>query len=111
MLNDRNIEVVTAVNGEDAVEKFLASKPGEYDCIFMDVMMPVMNGYEATKNIRAMEQRADAKTIPIIAMTANAFSEDIKEALESGMTTHVSKPVNDEKIDEALIRYVLKKSE
>lgn len=111
MFKDRGIEVVTAVNGEDAVEKLLASKPGEFDCIFMDVMMPVMNGYEATRVIRSMAERPDAKTIPIIAMTANAFAEDVKESLESGMTAHVSKPVNDEKIDEVLIRYVLSKPE
>jgi len=81
-----------AENGQVAVDKFAASQPGEYDMIFMDVQMPVMNGYEATRAIRACSH-PEAKTVPIIAMTANAFADDVREALESGMDAHVSKPI------------------
>ena len=80
-------------NGKLAVEHFEKALPGTFDAIFMDIQMPVMNGYEATKAIRALE-REDAKTIPIIAMTANAFAEDVKDAINAGMNAHVSKPVD-----------------
>ncbi len=80
-------------NGKMALERFKEAAPGEFDAILMDVQMPVMNGYEATKAIRAME-REDAGKIPIIAMTANAFAEDEKEALEAGMNVHVAKPID-----------------
>ena len=79
-------------NGEKVVEAFEKSQPGEYDMILMDIQMPVMNGYEATKAIRNSKHPM-AKTIPIIAMTANAFSEDIQQSLSAGMNAHVSKPV------------------
>lgn len=79
-------------NGEKVVEAFEKSQPGEYDMILMDIQMPVMNGYEATKAIRN-SKRPMAKTIPIIAMTANAFSEDIQQSFSAGMNAHVSKPV------------------
>lgn len=82
-----------AENGKVALEKFQQSEPGQYDLILMDVQMPVMNGYEAVREIRACGHPL-AKTIPIIAMTANAFAEDIKNALDAGMDAHVSKPVN-----------------
>ena len=82
-----------ANNGKEALEKFEQSPPGFYDVILMDVQMPVMNGYEATKAIRNC-YHPQAKTIPIIAMTANAFSEDVKEALNSGMNKHVAKPID-----------------
>ena len=72
---------------------FGKSGPGEFDVILMDIMMPVMNGYEAAKTIRSMD-REDAKTIPIIAMTANAFTEDRIRAKEAGMDEHISKPVD-----------------
>lgn len=80
-------------NGKLAVERFAAAKEGEFDAILMDVQMPVMNGYEATKKIRALE-RSDARTIPVIAMTANAFAEDEKEALSAEMDIHLAKPVD-----------------
>ncbi len=80
-------------NGELVVERFANAQPGEFDAILMDVQMPVMNGYEATRRIRALE-REDAASIPIVAMTANAFAEDVKEALNAGMNAHVSKPVD-----------------
>ena len=79
-------------NGEKVVEAFEKSQPGEYDMILMDIQMPVMNGYEATKAIRNSKHPM-AKTIPIIAMTANAFSEDIQKSFSAGMNAHVSKPV------------------
>ena len=80
-------------DGQEAVELFRNSEPGEFDVILMDIMMPVMNGYEATKMIRSLD-REDAKTIPIIAMTANAFTEDRLRAKEAGMDDHVAKPVD-----------------
>ena len=89
-------------NGKLAVERFEAAAEGTFDAILMDVQMPVMNGYDATRAIRALK-REDAKEIPIIAMTANAFAEDEKEALAAGMNIHLAKP-----IDIALLRKVIK---
>ena len=86
-------EVETAENGKIAVEKVEASPKGSYDLIFMDIQMPVMNGYEATEAIRRSSHE-QAKTIPIIAMTANAFSEDMQHSLAAGMNAHISKPVD-----------------
>ena len=82
----------TAENGQQAVEKFEASKPGEYDIILMDVQMPILNGYEATRAIRA-GGHPSAQSVAIIAMTANAFVDDIRNALDSGMDAHIAKPV------------------
>ena len=82
-----------AWNGQEAVERFKKSEPGEFDAILMDIMMPVMNGYEAAKTIRSMD-RKDAKAIPIIAMTANAFTEDRIRAKEAGMDEHIAKPID-----------------
>ena len=79
------------------MDKFNASKPGQYDMIFMDVQMPVMNGYEATRAIRA-SKHPSAKSIPIIAMTANAFDDDVRQALDSGMNAHLAKPIDMEKL-------------
>ena len=93
MLQNEGADVVKAWNGREAVEIFRKSEPGEFDVILMDIMMPVMNGYEATKMIRSLE-REDAKTIPIIAMTANAFTEDRLKAKEAGMDEHIAKPVD-----------------
>lgn len=98
LLSDRGMELEWAENGKICLEKFEGSDPGYYDAIFMDVRMPVMNGYEATQAIRALK-RLDAQEIPIIAMTADAFSEDIQHCLESGMNAHTAKPIN---IDEVL---------
>ena len=85
--------VTKAWNGQEAVEIFRKSRPGEFDVILMDIMMPVMNGYEAAKMIRSLD-REDAKVIPIIAMTANAFTEDRIRAKEAGMDEHIAKPVD-----------------
>ena len=82
-----------AENGQLVLERFSRSLPGEFDAILMDVQMPVMNGYDATRAIRALD-REDAKNILIAAMTANAFAEDEKEALDAGMDVHLSKPVD-----------------
>ena len=87
------LPIFKAWNGQEAVELFRKSEPGEFDVILMDIMMPVMNGYEATKMIRSLD-REDAKTIPIIAMTANAFAEDRIRVKEAGMNEHVAKPVD-----------------
>lgn len=96
-----------AVNGKEALDIFTSSKSGEYDIILMDVQMPVMNGYEATKAIRS-SGHPDAETIPIVAMTANAFAEDVKAALDSGMNAHVSKPVDIDKIIAVLKEFTKK---
>ena len=93
MLQNVGAEVTKAWNEQEAVELFRKSKPGEFDVILMDIMMPVMNGYEATKKIRSLD-REDAKVIPIIAMTANAFTEDRLRAKKAGMDEHIAKPVD-----------------
>ena len=92
-------------DGQEAVELFRNSEPGEFDVILMDIMMPVMNGYEATKMIRSLD-REDAKKIPIIAMTANAFTEDRIRAKEAGMNEHVAKPVDMELLIKVIHRLV-----
>ena len=91
VLQNEGAEVSRAWNGEETVELFRKSESGEFDAILMDIMMPVMNGYEATKMIRSLD-REDAKVIPIIAMTANAFTEDRLRAKEAGMNEHIAKP-------------------
>ena len=93
VLQNEGAEVTKAWNGQETVERFRNSEPGEFDAILMDIMMPVMNGYEAAKMIRSLD-REDAKTIPVIAMTANAFTEDRRRAKEAGMDEHISKPVD-----------------
>ena len=92
-IQNEGAEVTKAWNGQEAVEIFEKSRSGEFDVILMDIMMPVMNGYEATKMIRSLD-RADAKEVPIIAMTANAFAEDRIRVKEAGMNEHVAKPVD-----------------
>ena len=92
VLSMREMEVEHAENGRIAVEKFAASEPGYYDAILMDMRMPEMDGLEATRRIRAMT-RSDAKSIPIIALTANAFDEDVQHSMQAGLNAHLSKPV------------------
>ena len=107
MLQNEGADVEKAWNGQEAVELFKKSEPGEFDVILMDIMMPVMNGYEAAKMIRSLE-REDAKKVPIIAMTANAFTEDRIRAKEAGMDEHVAKPVDVElliKVIRKLVKY------
>ena len=105
VLNVEEAFIIKAVNGEEAVRIFADSRPGEIDAILMDVMMPVMDGLEATRRIRAMK-RPDARTIPIIAMTANAFAEDRQLAFAAGMDMHIAKPLEGSEMVETLERLV-----
>lgn len=93
ILKEAGAEVVTANDGKAAVDTFAASAPGTFDCILMDLMMPVMSGYEAARVIRGLD-RTDAASVPIIALSANAFEEDIALAKDAGMSEHLAKPVN-----------------
>ena len=93
VLGERGVKVVSVENGKEALDAFIHSESHTYDVIIMDVMMPIMDGITATKHIRD-SKHPQAKTIPIIAMTANAFEEDIKRTKEAGMNAHVSKPLN-----------------
>lgn len=99
------IQVEMATNGQLAVDAVKEKEPGYFDLIFMDIQMPVMNGYEAAKAIRA-SGRKDMEEIPIIAMTADAFADDIKRAEEAGMNGHISKPVDIERLEEALKKWI-----
>ncbi|MDE6710164.1 MAG: response regulator, partial [Oscillospiraceae bacterium] len=101
LLEDKGIKTETAVNGQMAAEMFESSEAGHYDAILMDIRMPVMDGIEATTKIRAMD-KADASTVPIIAMTANAFDEDMKMSMECGMNSHLTKPIDIKKVVETL---------
>ena len=105
ILENAGMEVTIATNGKEAVDTFLSSEENRFDLILMDVMMPVMDGLEATRTIRAMS-RADAGKVPIFAMTANAFSDDIAESRNAGMNEHISKPLDEKKLMQAIRRYV-----
>ena len=106
LLQNEGAQVTKAWNGQEAVEIFEKSRPGGFDVILMDIMMPVMNGYEAAKIIRSLD-RKDAKVVPIIAMTANAFTEDKLKAKEAGMDEHIAKPVEPQKLYQILCEYLL----
>ncbi len=120
--NELNAEILTeildmegagcelAVNGLEAVKMFENSEPGHYDMILMDVQMPVMNGYEATRQIRACSH-PEAKTIPIVAMTANTFAEDVRNALDAGMDGHLAKPIDMDAVRETVSRLMTQKGE
>ncbi len=97
MFQKEGAEVTKAWNGREAVEIFEKSSPGEFDVILMDIMMPVMDGLEATRQIRAMD-RLDAKMIPIVAMSANAFQDDVERSKKAGMNKHISKPLAGESV-------------
>ena len=97
MLVTEGASVSKVWNGKEAVDAFAVSKSGDFDAILMDVMMPVMDGYHATELIRGME-REDAKSIPIIAMSANAFTEDRIKSRQAGMDAHISKPLDMQKL-------------
>ena len=103
MLRDAGVEVVTAHNGKAAVDAFTAAEPGAFDCILMDLMMPVMSGYEAARVIRGLARR-DAGAVPIIALSANAFDEDIALAKDAGMNEHLAKPVDIRKMFQVMSR-------
>lgn len=93
LLSDMGFTVDTAVNGKEAVEKIAAAKAGFYDAVLMDIQMPVMDGYEATREIRQLSDKDKAR-VPVIAMTANAFAEDVQKAREAGMNAHIAKPID-----------------
>jgi len=108
LLEPTGIKVIEADDGTSAVSAFESSEPGSIDIILMDVMMPVMDGLEATERIRALE-RADAQTVPIIAVTANAFKEDADKAIESGMNAHLAKPIDPENLMDVLRKFLRKR--
>lgn len=94
LLEEKGMIVTRTADGKSALAQFCNTAPGTFDLILMDIMMPEMNGYETTKAIRNLPDRPDGKEIPIIAMTANAFAEDVQAALNAGMDDHVAKPVD-----------------
>ena len=103
-LEAAGLNVSTAINGLEAVQLFEKSKPYEYDIILMDIMMPVMDGLEATRRIRTCTHPRGA-TVPIIAISANAFADDIQKAKNAGMNEHLAKPFEMEKVLRAISRY------
>ena len=105
-LEEFGINVERAVDGKNAVEIFRNHPEGTFDVILMDIMMPEMNGYEAAKAIRVMNDRPDVKTIPIIAMTANSFAEDVKASQDAGMNAHLSKPIVIDEVIKTILRYI-----
>ena len=110
LLEDEGAITIIVNDGQQAVDIFSRNKPGTFDAILMDIMMPEMDGLSATKAIRALD-REDAKTIPIIAMTANAFDEDEKKCMEAGMNAHLVKPLDIQKMKEAVCRYLNKQND
>lgn len=107
LLERAGASVLKAWNGQESVEQFLRSSPGEIDAILMDVMMPVLDGLSAARRLRALD-RPDAKTIPIVAMTANAFVDDMEKTREAGMNAHLSKPLDSEKLLTVLAKLIQK---
>ena len=105
LIEEMGVQIDEAVDGEEAVRKVSESEESYYDMILMDIQMPKMNGYEATKVIRAMDRR-DAGQIPVIAMTANAFEEDVRTALRSGMNEHFAKPIDVQALERLLHKYL-----
>lgn len=105
LLNIKNMEVEVAENGLKAIEAFVTKPDGYFDAILMDVRMPIMDGITATKSIRQLSHRS-AKTIPIIAMTANAFDEDVERTRAAGMNAHLAKPIDPQLLYETLYRFL-----
>ena len=105
LLEERNFTVDCVHDGTQAVERIRTTEPGTYDVILMDILMPVMDGLEATRRIRSME-REDCHTIPIVAMSANAFDDDLKKSVECGMNGHLSKPVEVDKLYRTLDKVI-----
>ena len=105
---DEGAEITIARNGQEAIDRFAQNPEGTFDAILMDIMMPLVDGYSATRSIRAME-RKDAKEIPIIAMTANAFAEDATKCFEAGMNAHLSKPLQMETVVATIAKYCTEK--
>ena len=110
ILEEKGMIVTRTADGKSALKEFCNTAQGTFDLILMDIMMPEMNGYETTKAIRNLPNRPDGKKIPIIAMTANAFAEDVQAALNAGMNEHVAKPIDVEKLEEVILS-VLNKQE
>ena len=106
LLKIEGAECTICENGEEILKAFEQSVPGDYDMILMDVQMPVMNGYEATKAIRRSSHEL-AKKIPIIAMTANAFAEDVQRCLDAGMNAHLAKPLDIEKVKKTICEHTI----
>jgi CheY-like chemotaxis protein len=106
LLKQKNAGIDCAENGREGVDRFQKSPVGYYDAVLMDLRMPVMNGYDAVKAIRALD-RKDAGTIKIIAMTADAFEDSIKAAKEAGMDDYLTKPVEPERLYQVLAKYIL----
>ena len=105
VLESAGAKVIKAFNGKEALEIFKASEQGEIDVILMDVMMPVMDGLTATRAIRGLD-RPDAKTIPIIAMTANAFDDDVNKSKAAGMNAHLAKPIDPKRLFRTLVELI-----
>ena len=106
LLEEKGMIVTRTTDGKSALTQFCNTVPRTFDLILMDIMMPEMNGYETTKAIRNLPDRPDGKEIPIIAMTANAFAEDVQAALNAGMDDHVAKPVDMSILISAIIKYI-----
>ena len=105
ILEESGFSVETVPDGCDAVEAFIKHPPGYYDLVLMDIQMPIMNGYEATRAIRALD-RPDAKTLPIIALSANSRDEDKRMSMESGMNYHIAKPFDVVQLIAAVNKYI-----
>ncbi len=105
LLSFEGVSCDRTVNGQEALKRFMQNPPGYYDAVLMDIQMPVMNGYEASRAIRNLD-RPDAKTIPIVAMTANAFADDVQNAMDAGMNAHLSKPINMATIKDVLNKLI-----
>ena len=106
LLEEQGMIVTRAADGKSVLAQFCHTAPGTFDLILMDIMMPEMNGYETTKAIRNLPDRPDGKKIPVIAMTANAFAEDVQAALDAGMDDHVAKPVDMEILTSVITKYI-----
>ena len=106
LLEEQGMIVTRAADGKSVLAQFCHTDPGTFDLILMDIMMPEMNGYETTKAIRNLPDRPDGKKIPVIAMTANAFAEDVQAALDAGMDDHVAKPVDMEILTSVITKYI-----
>ena len=107
-LEELGMKISRVSDGSEAVKAFIDNPPGTYDLILMDVMMPKMNGYEAAKAIRNLDDREDGKDIVIIAMTANVFAEDVEAAFKAGMNGHIGKPIIIEEVIRTIARTIVK---
>ena len=103
-LEEFGMQITRASDGDEVVNIFTDNPPGTFDIILMDIMMPNKNGYEATNVIRNLQNRPDGKAIPIIAMTANAFAEDVQASLDAGMNGHLSKPIVLDEVIKTIVR-------